>query len=189
MANRQPATGFKDFINRLPAFDKGLLKQCVSYHFVNFPTEWGAKELFFFIRKTIKAGRLWDIFIPSKRDKRGNRYGLTKFLDVRDGQEIKKQLESIWIGNKRVIFNLAVERREEKCTLQAKLVEEARWKSSKKRTSYEENIKVDEENRKVPKMTYAQSLLQQKEKANIKDIDLKGLTPLEARSYTRNSNR
>ncbi|GLU21005.1 hypothetical protein SLE2022_371720 [Rubroshorea leprosula] len=110
--NGKSATNFKDFVNRLPSFDKGLLKQCVSYHFINFLDEWGAKELFFFMRKTMKAGRLWDIFIPSKRDRRGNRYGFARFLDVRDGQEIKKQLESIWIGNKRVIFNLVVERRE-----------------------------------------------------------------------------
>ncbi|GLT59696.1 hypothetical protein SLA2020_325020 [Shorea laevis] len=169
--NGKSATGLKDFVNKLPAFDKGLLKQCVSYHFINFPEDWGVKELFFFIRKIVKAGRLWDIFIPSKRDRRGNRYGFARFLDVRDGQEIKKQLESIWIGNKRVIFNPAVERGEEKCRLQAKSAEEARWKSSKKRTSYEESTKVVEENRKAPMMTYVQSLLQQKEKANIREID------------------
>ncbi|GKV09274.1 hypothetical protein SLEP1_g20799 [Rubroshorea leprosula] len=189
LGNGKAATGFKDFANRLPAYDQGLLKQCVSYHFINFPEDWGAKELFYFIRKTVKAGRLWDIFIPSKRDRRGNRYGFARFLDVREEQEMKKQLESIRIGNKRVIFNPAVEKGEEKRRWQAKSAEEVRRKSSKKRTSYEESTKDEEENRKAPKMTYAQSLLQQKEKANISDIDLKGPTPSEARNYRRISSR
>ncbi|GKV28182.1 hypothetical protein SLEP1_g37266 [Rubroshorea leprosula] len=187
--NGKSVTGFKDFANRLPAFNKGLLKQCVSYHFINFLEEWRAKELFYFMRKTVKAGRLWDIFIPNKRDRRGNRYGFARFLDVRHGQEMRKQLESIWIGNKKVIFNPAVEKGEEKRRWQAKSAEEVRWKSSKKRTSYEESTKVDEENRIGPKKTYAQSLLQQKEKANTSNIDLKGPTPSEARNNMRNSSK
>ncbi|GLT96029.1 hypothetical protein SLE2022_136780 [Rubroshorea leprosula] len=189
LGNGKSATGYKDFANRLPAFDKGLLKQCASYHFSNFPEEWGAKELFYFMRKTVKAGRLWDIFILNKRDRRGNRYGFARFLDVRHGQEMRKQLESIWIGSRKVIFNPALEKGEEKRRWQAKSAEEVRRKSSKKRTSYEESTKVDEENRLAPKKTYAQSLLQQKEKAIISNIDLKGPTPSEARNYMRNSSR
>ncbi|GKV25650.1 hypothetical protein SLEP1_g35049 [Rubroshorea leprosula] len=44
----------------------------------------------------------------------------SRFLDVRDGQEMRKQLESIWIRNKKVIFNLAVEKGEEKRRWKAK---------------------------------------------------------------------
>ncbi|GKV29990.1 hypothetical protein SLEP1_g38860 [Rubroshorea leprosula] len=189
LSNGKSATGYKDFANRMPAFDKGLLKQCESYHFINFPEEWGAKELFYFMRKTVKAGRLWDIFIPNKRDRRGNRYGFARFLDVRHGQEMRKQLESIWIGNRKVIFNPVVEKGEEKRRWQAKSAEEVRRKSSKKRTSYDESTTVDEENRIAPKKTYAQSLIQQKEKAITSNIDLKGPTPSEARNYMRNSSR
>ncbi|GKU91277.1 hypothetical protein SLEP1_g5176 [Rubroshorea leprosula] len=125
--NDKSATGFKDFVHRLPAYNKGLLKQCVSFHFYNFPEDWEAKQLFFFIRRAVKEGRLWDIFIPSKRDKRGNRYGFARFLDARDYQTMKKQLENMWIGNRRVIFNPAEDRREERRRTTSKLSEKARW--------------------------------------------------------------
>ncbi|GKU93720.1 hypothetical protein SLEP1_g7288 [Rubroshorea leprosula] len=61
--NRNSTTDPKDFANKLPAFDKGLLKHCSFYHFYNFPDDWGARQLFYFIGKSMKAGRLWDIFI------------------------------------------------------------------------------------------------------------------------------
>ncbi|GLT95584.1 hypothetical protein SLE2022_132580 [Rubroshorea leprosula] len=181
--NGKSTTGFKDFVNRLPAFDKGLLKQCVSYHFYNFPDDWGAKNLFFFIRKTVKAGRLWDIFIPSRRDRRGNRYGFARFLDARNEREMKKQLENIWIGNHRVIFNPAEERREEKGRT------ESRQKNSKKLPLTEESTKVDEGRRQAPQLTYAQCLLQQNDKAKCRIIENKGPTPSEAKGFPRNSNR
>ncbi|GLT31636.1 hypothetical protein SLA2020_063590 [Shorea laevis] len=167
--NGNSTTGFKDFANRLPAFDQGLLKQCVSFHFVNFPEDWGAKQLFFFMRKAVKAGRLWDIFIPSKRDKRGCRYGFARYLDVRNIQEMKKELGNIWIGNQRVIFNPAVDWLEDKRRLEAKAAEEARRKSSKRTiTTEDKRIEV------VPRMTYAQCLIQQKGNTNFSDIRKKG---------------
>ncbi|GKU94134.1 hypothetical protein SLEP1_g7662 [Rubroshorea leprosula] len=112
---------YQDFVHRLLAYNKGLLKQCVSFHFYNFPEDWGAKQLFFFIRRAVKEGRLWDIFIPSKRDRRGNRYGFARFLDARDYQAMKKQLENMWIGNKKVIFNPVEDRREERRRTTSKL--------------------------------------------------------------------
>ncbi|GKV27959.1 hypothetical protein SLEP1_g37069 [Rubroshorea leprosula] len=181
--NGKSSIGFKEFVNRLPAFDKGLLKQCVSYHFYNFPDDWGAKNLFFFIRKTVKAGRLWDIFIPSRRDRRGNRYGFARFLDARNEREMKKQLENIWIGNHRVIFNPAEERREEKGRT------ESRQKNSTMLPLSEESTKVDEGRRQAPKLTYAQCLLQQNDKAKCRIIENKGPTPSEAKGFPRNANR
>ncbi|GLT90137.1 hypothetical protein SLE2022_080840 [Rubroshorea leprosula] len=173
-SNSNLTTDFKDFANRLSAFDQGLLKQCVSFHFVNFPKDWGAKQLFFFMRKAVKVGRLWDIFISSKRDKRGSSYGFAKFLDVRNNQEMKKQLENIWISNQRVIFNLAVDRQEEKRRMEAKSAEEARRKSNKRTTIAEDKRKVEEGGEEVPRMTYAQCLLQQKRKTNSNEIRKKG---------------
>ncbi|GKV45597.1 hypothetical protein SLEP1_g52662 [Rubroshorea leprosula] len=183
--NGNSTTGFKDFANRLPAFDRGLLKQCESFHFVNFPEDWGAKQLFYFIRTTVKAGRLWDIFIPSKRDRRGNRYGFARFLDARNEQEMKKQLGNIWIGNQRVVFNSAVERRKEKRRMEAKPAEEASWKSDKRTINAEDKNTVEEGSRKIPRMTYAQCLLQQKDMANSFASGNKDPTPSESKEFPR----
>ncbi|GLU00543.1 hypothetical protein SLE2022_179040 [Rubroshorea leprosula] len=187
--NGNSTTGFKDFANRLPAFDRGLLKQCESFHFVNFPEDWGAKQLFYFIRTTVKAGRLWDIFIPSKRDRRGNRYGFARFLDARNEQEMKKQLGNIWIGNQRVVFNSAVERRKEKRSMKAKPAEEASWKSNKGTINAEDKNTVEERSRKTPRMTYAQCLLQQKEMENPTETGNKDPTPSESKEFPRRSNK
>ncbi|GKU88292.1 hypothetical protein SLEP1_g2574 [Rubroshorea leprosula] len=185
--NGNSATGFKDFANRLPAFDRGLLKQCESFHFVNFPEDWGAKQLFYFIRTIVKAGRLWYIFIPSKRDRRGNRYGFARFLDARNEQEMKKQLGNIWIGNQRVVFNSAVERRKEKRSMEAKPAEEASWKSNKRTITAEDKNTMEEGSRKIPRMTYAQCLLQQKEMANSTETGNKDPTPSESKEFPRRS--
>ncbi|GKV38230.1 hypothetical protein SLEP1_g46166 [Rubroshorea leprosula] len=192
-SNSKSATDFKDFVHRLPTYNKGLLKQCVSYHFYNFLEDWGAKQLFFFIRRAVKEGRLWDIFIPSKRDRRGNRYGFARFLDARGYQEMKKQLENIWIGNRRVIFNLVEDRREEQRKMTTKLSEKARWQSNKKRTIYEDHMKAVEGNRQDSKLTYAQCLMQHKDGGKSRETGKKEPTPSEARdspwSLNRESNK
>ncbi|GKV23714.1 hypothetical protein SLEP1_g33413 [Rubroshorea leprosula] len=187
--NGKSATGFKDFVHRLPAYNKGLLKQCVSFHFYNFPEDWGAKQLFFFIRRAVKKGRLWDIFIPSKRDRRGNRYGFARFLDVRDYQAMKKQLENMWIGNRRVIFNPAEDRREEQRRTTSKLSEKARWQSSKKKTTYEDHMKAVERSRPDSKLTYAQCLMQHRDGGKPREIGKKEPTPSDARDARRSLNR
>ncbi|GKV36093.1 hypothetical protein SLEP1_g44261 [Rubroshorea leprosula] len=159
--NGNSTTSFKDFVNRLPAFDRGLLKQC----------------------------RLWDIFIPNKRDKRGNRYGFARFLDARNEQEMKKQLGNIWIGNQRVVFNSAVERRKEKRRMEAKPADEGSWKSNKRTITAEDKNTVEEGSRKSPRMTYAQCLLQPKEMANSSETGNKDPTPLESKEFPRRSNK
>ncbi|GKU89467.1 hypothetical protein SLEP1_g3600 [Rubroshorea leprosula] len=73
--------------------------------------------------------------------------------------------------------------------MDVKLVEEARWKSSKKMTISKDSTKVDEGNRQFPKMIYAQCLLQQKDKAKSRDIGKKGPTLSKAKDYPRNSSR
>ncbi|GKV15232.1 hypothetical protein SLEP1_g26031 [Rubroshorea leprosula] len=187
--NGKSTTGFKDFVHKLPAYNKGLLKQCVSFHFYNFPEDWGAKQLFFFIRRAVKGGRLWDIFIPSKRDKRGNRYGFARFLDARVYQAMKKQLENMWIGNRRVIFNPVEDRREERRRTTLKLSEKARWQSSKKRTTYEDHMKAVGGSRPDSKLTYAQCLMQHREGGKPRETGKKEPTPSEARDARRSLNR
>lgn len=82
------------------------------YFFTNFPDDFGNSEMW---KVIYKWGKVWDIYIPKKRDKLGKKYGFVKFKDVNNVKVLEKQLDSIWIGSYRLIVNLAkFDRRQEK---------------------------------------------------------------------------
>ncbi|GLT87748.1 hypothetical protein SLE2022_058130 [Rubroshorea leprosula] len=102
---------------------------------------------------------------------------------------MKKQLENMWIENRRVIFNPAKDRREEQHRTTSKLLEKARWQSSKKRTIYEDHMKVAEGSKPDSKLTYAQCLMQHRDGGKPRETGKKEPTPSEARDARRSLNR
>ncbi|XP_057415291.1 uncharacterized protein LOC130710149 [Lotus japonicus] len=54
-----------------------------------------------------RYGRVWEVFIPGKRNKRGVRFGFVRFLDVQNESALEQRLQQIVIGAERVQVNLA----------------------------------------------------------------------------------
>jgi hypothetical protein len=60
-----------------------------------------------------KFGRVWEVYIPKKLDKRGKRFGFVKFKDVTNAQELEKRMENVWWETYKLIINLSRFRRGE----------------------------------------------------------------------------
>ncbi|PNX70332.1 serine/arginine-rich splicing factor 2-like protein, partial [Trifolium pratense] len=54
-----------------------------------------------------KYGRVGEVYVPNKVDKRGCRFGFVKFKEVRNVEELSKKLEDVWHGTYKLRVNLA----------------------------------------------------------------------------------
>ncbi|KAF5818758.1 putative RNA recognition motif domain, nucleotide-binding alpha-beta plait domain superfamily [Helianthus annuus] len=52
-------------------------------------------------------GQIFDLYIARKRDKGGNRFGFISFLDVKDKEELLRNLRNIRMGGYKLWFNIA----------------------------------------------------------------------------------
>lgn len=67
-----------------------------TFFFRNFPERCRMETL---REKFEKIGRVEDIFIPKKRDKKGNRFGFVRFTNQIDRGRALDQLNNTWIGS------------------------------------------------------------------------------------------
>jgi len=51
--------------------------------------------------------RVGEVFIPSKVDKWGKKFGFVKFLEVNDVEELEGRLQDVWVGEMRLKVNIA----------------------------------------------------------------------------------
>ncbi|MCI59636.1 RNA recognition motif, partial [Trifolium medium] len=58
-------------------------------------------------KKFARFGRVGEVYIPSKLDKRGNKFGFVKFKEVKNIVELCVQLQEIWCGNFKLRVNVA----------------------------------------------------------------------------------
>lgn len=72
-----------------------LYDKTTSFYFTNFPKDWNASVLW---RMFLLWGKVVDVYVPAKRDKKGGRYGFVKFIRVEDDLELENRLQQIWIG-------------------------------------------------------------------------------------------
>lgn len=63
------------------SYGYNFLKGTTSYYFTNFLDDLGRKELWFCF---LKWGKVRDIYVPPRRDKRGKRFGFVKFEEVKN---------------------------------------------------------------------------------------------------------
>ncbi|GKV46811.1 hypothetical protein SLEP1_g53774 [Rubroshorea leprosula] len=84
-------------------YNRGLYKQATPYFFTNFPEEWSYVEMWMTFRK---FGRVLDIYSPSRRSKKGHRFGFVRFLDVKNIKELERRLDQIWVGNFKLWVNI-----------------------------------------------------------------------------------
>jgi hypothetical protein len=54
-----------------------------------------------------KYGRVGEIYIPKKRDRKGNRFGFVKFKEVKSVEALGDRLVDVWLGSFKLHVNLS----------------------------------------------------------------------------------
>jgi hypothetical protein len=54
-----------------------------------------------------KYGRVGEVYIPSKLDKRGNEVGFMKLTEVKSIEALSSKLQEVWIGTYKLRINLS----------------------------------------------------------------------------------
>ncbi|GKV48781.1 hypothetical protein SLEP1_g55572 [Rubroshorea leprosula] len=83
--------------------------QVESFFIYNFPEEWDAKALWYQFQN---YGKVVDVFVPSKRDRWGKRFGFVRMLGVQDVKQLEERLNRIWIGSYKLRARVASARRQ-----------------------------------------------------------------------------
>ncbi|GKV15204.1 hypothetical protein SLEP1_g26006 [Rubroshorea leprosula] len=78
-----------------------------SFFFYNFPEEMEAKFLW---NSFQMHGKVVDVYLPSKRDRRGKRYGFVRLTGVKDVIQMERRLNEIWIGSYKMRVKIANDR-------------------------------------------------------------------------------
>jgi hypothetical protein len=53
----------------------------------------------------LKFGRVWEVYIPKKLDKRGRRFGFVKFKEVKEVEALNASMQDVWIGSYKLVVN------------------------------------------------------------------------------------
>ncbi|GLU18987.1 hypothetical protein SLE2022_352590 [Rubroshorea leprosula] len=83
--------------------------QVESFFIYNFPEEWDAKALWYQYQR---YGKVVDVFIPSKRDRWGKRFGFVRMRGVQDVKQLEERLNRIWIESYKLRARVASSRRQ-----------------------------------------------------------------------------
>ena len=74
-----------------------------TFYFSRFPEGIKEKDLWQIFQKW---GKVWEVFIPKSKNKKGHRLGFVKFKGVVDEQRLKRQLDNnIFIGGMKMFVN------------------------------------------------------------------------------------
>ncbi|GKV34368.1 hypothetical protein SLEP1_g42745 [Rubroshorea leprosula] len=84
--------------------------QVESFFIYNFPEEWDAKALWYQYQR---HGKVVDVFIPSKRDRWGKRFGFVRMRGVQDVKQLEERLNRIWIGSYKLRARVASSKRQQ----------------------------------------------------------------------------
>jgi RNA recognition motif-containing protein len=90
---------------RKNSFVNCLDKETTPFFFTNFPEDVQVVELWSLFAK---HGRVGEVYVPNKRDKRGQRFGFVKFKDVKNIEALNDRLGDVWMGSFKLKVNLAL---------------------------------------------------------------------------------
>jgi hypothetical protein len=79
-----------------------LDKITTSFFFTNIPNEATSEDLW---KLFLKYGRVGEVFLPKKLDKRGRRFGFVKFKEVMEVDELSDKLRDVWLGSFKLWVN------------------------------------------------------------------------------------
>ena len=74
-----------------------------SFYFSRFPEEVREKDLWKIFQEW---GKVWEVFIPQKRNKQGHRYGFVHFKGVENEDRLERKLDNnIYINDMKMFVN------------------------------------------------------------------------------------
>ncbi|GKV09841.1 hypothetical protein SLEP1_g21281 [Rubroshorea leprosula] len=125
----------------LPGFGKQYLGQATSFFFYDFPEDSSAKDLWFCFGS---YGKVADVYIPARRDRRGRRFGFVRMSEVSNVTEMERKLNQIWLGSYHLKVKVAdsMKKGKEGSMVRHKAQIEKKW--------------IKRDNKVNPKVTYAQ---------------------------------
>lgn len=77
-------------------------KHLTSFFFTHFADTIGEETLW---QEFQWWGRVWEVFIPRKRDETGRRFGFVRFQDVTDVGRLERQLDNVFIADQKLHVN------------------------------------------------------------------------------------
>ncbi|GLU21016.1 hypothetical protein SLE2022_371820 [Rubroshorea leprosula] len=125
----------------LPGFGKQYLGQATLFFFYDFPEDSSAKDLWFCFWS---YGKVADVYVPARRDRRGRRFGFVRMSEVSDVTDMERKLNQIWLGSYHLKVKLAdnMKRGKEGSMVRQKPQIEKKW--------------IRRDNKVNPRVTYAQ---------------------------------
>ncbi|GKV09905.1 hypothetical protein SLEP1_g21338 [Rubroshorea leprosula] len=137
-ATRDSGNGLRRW---LPGFGKQYLGQATSFFFYDFPKESFAKDLWFCFWS---YGKVADVYIPARWDRRGCRFGFVRMSEVSDVTDMERKLNEIWLGSYHLKVKVAdnMKRGKEGTMVRQKSQIEKKW--------------IRRDNKVNPRVTYAQ---------------------------------
>ncbi|GLT83206.1 hypothetical protein SLE2022_015090 [Rubroshorea leprosula] len=103
--------------NRFAGFGTQFFGRSTTFFFYNFPKELEAKFLW---NSFQMYGKVVDVHVLSKLDKRGKRFGFVRLRRVNNVIQMEKRLNEIWIGSYKMRVKIA-DNRQRKPSLSRKL--------------------------------------------------------------------
>jgi len=79
-----------------------------TFFFSNFPDDYGEKEM---LKIFQRWARVKDVFISRRLNKWGRRFGFVSLFDVKNVAKLEKELDQIYIGNRKLYVNIPKYRR------------------------------------------------------------------------------
>jgi hypothetical protein len=74
------------------------------FYFTNFPDNVKVMDLWGLFNK---FGRVGEVYIPNKLDKKGQRFGFVKFKEVSNAKELEDRLGDVWWDSFKLRINLS----------------------------------------------------------------------------------
>src|ERR1044072_225014 len=82
---------------------QGQRKGLTSYYFAGIPESHADRDMWQIFQRW---GRVWDVYMPGRVNRQGERFGFVRFMEVREPKSLEKELQTLTIGNVRVQVNL-----------------------------------------------------------------------------------
>jgi len=83
--------------------DQGAAKDCTTFFFSNFPSDYGELDMFKVFQKW---ARVKEVFISRRLNKWGRRFGFVRFFGVRNVGRLERDLDQLYVGDRKMFVNV-----------------------------------------------------------------------------------
>jgi len=89
----------------------GSAQDFTTFFFSNFPNGYGEVDMFKVFQR---RARVKEVFIARRLNKWGRRFGFVRFFDVRNVRRLERELDQMYVGNKKLFVNVPKYRRNQR---------------------------------------------------------------------------